>query len=129
MPLYGVFQAGSNSDLSKNLSDVCPGQSYTLLDGTEDFGEVAASVAFARGTQGSGDNGCSFFASGGSEGDTVGIQAAAVDEDQFYTEVGSISLDANGNGAATDVGRAAFYRVTSGLSGSPVSGITVRVQR
>jgi hypothetical protein len=129
MPLYGVFQAGSNPDLSKNLSDVCPGQSYTLLDGTEDFGEVTASVAFARGTQGSGDNGVSFFASGGSEGDNVSIQAAAVDEDQFYTEVGSISLDANGNGAATDVGRAAFYRVTSGLSGSPVSGITVRVQR
>jgi hypothetical protein len=129
MPLYGVFQAGSNPDLSKNLSDVCPGQSYTLLDGTEDFGEVTASVAFARGTQGSGDNGVSFFASGGSEGDNVSIQAAAVDEDQFYTEVGSISLDANGNGAATDVGRAAFYRVAPGLSGSPVSGITVRVQR
>jgi len=129
MPLYGTPQAGSNPDLSKNLSDVCPGQSYTLLDGTEVFDEISASVAFARGTQGSGDNGVSFFASGGSEGDTVGIQASNVDEDDKYTEVGSMSLDAGGNGAYTDVGRAAFYRVTPGLSGSPVTGLTVIAQR
>jgi hypothetical protein len=130
MPLYGVFQAGSNPDLSKNLSDVQPGQSYVLLDGTEDIAaETPASVAFARGTQGSDDNGISFFASGGTPGSQVSIQAAAEDEDQFYTEVNSISLDANGNGAATDVGRAAFYRVAPTESSSPVTGIRVIAQR
>lgn len=129
MPLYGVPQAGSNPDLTKNLTDVCPGQSYTLLDGTEVFGDVTASVAFARGTQGSGDNGTSFFASGGAAGGQVDIEAANVDEDAFYTVVNSISLDANGNGAATDVGRAAFYRVKASLSGSPETGVTVIAQR
>ncbi len=129
MPLYGQLQPGSNPDMSKNVVEVQPGASYTLLDGTEEFGEVDASVAFARGTQGSSDNGMSFFASGGTLGDTVGIEASNVDEDDKYTEVGSMSLDAGGNGAYTDVGRAAFYRVTPGLSGSPVSGVTVIVQR
>lgn len=127
--LYGTPQAGSNPDLTKNLTDVCPGQSYTLLDGTEDFGEVTASVAFARGTQGSGDNGISFFASGGASGGSVSIEAANEDLDTHYTEVGSISLDANGNGAYTDVGRAAFYRVKASLSGSPESGVKVIAQR
>jgi hypothetical protein len=128
--LYGTPQAGSNTtDLSKNLSDVCPGQSYVLLDGTEDFSEVANSVAFARGTQGSGDNGISFFASGGAAGGSVSIQGAAEDIDSHYTEVNSISLDANGNGAATDVGRAAFYRVSTSLSGSPETGVKVIAQR
>lgn len=130
MPLYGAFQAGSNPDMSKNLTDVCPGQSYTLLDGTEDFsGEVMASVAFARGTQGSGDNGISFFASGGASGGSVSVEAANEDIDSHYTEVNQISLDANGNGACTDVGRAAFYRVVPTLGGSPESGVTVIAQR
>ncbi len=129
MALYGAPQAGSNSDLGKNLSDVCPGQSYKLLDGTEVFTVITKSVAFARGTQGSSDNGVSFFASGGTLGDNVSIQASAVDEDDQYTEVGSISLDANGNGAFTDVGRAAFYRVVPGLPDVPVTGLTVIAQR
>ncbi len=46
MPLYGTPQSGSNSDLSKNLTDVQPGTSYVLLDGTEDISdETPASVA------------------------------------------------------------------------------------
>ena len=130
MPLYGVFQAGSNPDMSKNLTDVCPGQSYTLLDGTEDFtGEVTASVAFARGTQGSGDNGVSFYASGMSSGDSVDIQGAAEDEDAKYAYLSTITPDTNGNGAVTDVGRAAFYRVAPLNNSSPVSGIRVIAQR
>jgi hypothetical protein len=115
--------------LSKNLSDVCPGQSYVLLDGTEDFSEIANSVAFARGMQGGTDNGVSFYASGGAEGGSISIQGAAEDIDSHYTEIGSISLDANGNGAATDIGRAAFYRVSASLSGSPETGVRVIAQR
>ncbi len=130
MPLYGVFQAGSNPDLSKNLSDVCPGTSYVLLDGTEDISsEATASVAFARGTQGSTDAGMSFSASGGTPSGTVDIQVANEDEDDLYTTVNTIALDANGNGSALDIGRSAFYRVVPGGVGSPATGVRVRVQR
>ncbi len=129
--LYGTPQAGFNGppNQGKNLSSVEVGEILTLLDGTETFGEVTTSIDFARGVNGTDDNGCSFFASGGTLGDTVGIEASAVDEDDKYTEVGSMSLDANGNGAYTDVGRAAFYRVRPGLVDAPVEGITVIVKR
>ena len=130
MPLYGVPQAGSNPDLSKNLSDVQPGTSYVLLDGTEDFsGEVTASVAFARGAQGSSDSGMQFSASGGTPSGTIDIQVANEDEDELYTTVNSIVLDANGNGSSLDWGRSAFYRVVPGAEESPASGLIVRVQR
>ncbi len=130
MPLYGVPQAGSNSDLSKNLTDVQPGTSYVLLDGTEDISEeTPASVAFARGTQGSTDGGMNFSASGGVPDTTIDIQVANEDEDEFYTTVNSIVLDASGNGSSLDLGRSAFYRVVPGGVGSPVTGVRVRVQR
>lgn len=130
MPLYGVPQAGSNSDLSKNLSDVQPGTSYVLLDGTEDFSEIFASVAFARGTQGSTDAGMSFSASGIPPGGSVDIQVANEDDDSLYTTVNSIVPDVNGNGSALDLGRSAFYRVAPiDSDSSPVGGIRVRVQR
>ncbi len=128
--LYGAFQAGSNPDLSKNLSDVCPGTSYVLLDGTETFDEVSASVAFARGTQGSTDAGMSFYATGIPSGGQVDIQGANEDIEANYTTVNSIVPDANGAGGTTETGRAAFYRAVPLDSGSsPVAGITVRVQR
>ncbi len=130
MPLYGVPQAGSNSDLGKNLSDVCPGQSYVLLDGTEDFSEITASVAFARGTQGSTDAGMSFHASGMPPGGSVNIEVANEDDNALYTVVNAIVADANGNGSALDIGRSAFYRVAP-IDGdsSPAIGVRVRVQR
>jgi|SRR5689334_738857 len=130
MPLYGINQAGSNPDLSKNLTCVNVGDSYTLLDGTESIsGDAPKSVAFARGEQGSGDNGMSFFASGMASTGSVDIEASNADVDALYTVVGSISPDANGNGAYTDVGRAAFYRVAPLDNSSPATGITVTVQR
>jgi hypothetical protein len=130
MPLYGAFQAGSNPDLSKNLSDVQPGTSYVLLDGTEDFSEVFASVAFARGTQGSTDAGMSFSASGMPPGGSVNIEVANEDDGSLYTVVNSISADGNGNGSTIDIGRSAFYRVAPIDSGSsPAAGVRVRVQR
>ncbi len=131
MPLYGIRQAGSNPDLTKNLSDVAPGTSYVLLDGTEsiDSGHKA-SVAFARGTQGSDDAGMSFAASGVPTGGTVSIQASNVDDDSMYTEVNLITPDANGNGSALDIGRSAFYRVVPlNSDSSPQTGVKVRVQR
>ena len=130
MPLYGIRQSGSNPDATKNLSDVAPGTSYVLLDGTEDFSEVFTSVAFARGTQGSDDAGMSFSASGIPSGGSVSIQAANEDTDALYTEVNSITPDANGNGSALDIGRSAFYRVEPlNSDSSPTAGVRVRVQR
>jgi len=132
MPLYGVFQAGSNSDLSKNLSDVQPGQSYVLLDGTEDFSEISKSVAFARGTQGSTDAGMSFYATGIPSGGQVNIEGANEDVDASYAIVNTIVDDGSGSGAGgtTDAGRSAFYRVAP-IDGdsSPSTGVKVRVQR
>ncbi len=133
MPLYGIPQAGSNPDLSKNLSDVTVGTSYVLLDGTEDIAaETPASVAFARGTQGSSDNGMTFFASGMGAGGSVNVQAANEDVDALYANVNTIVDDGSGNGVGgtTDVGRAAFYRVVPvGGDSSPATGVRVRVQR
>jgi hypothetical protein len=133
MALYGVFQAGSNSNLSKNLSDVCPGQSYVLLDGTEAIdGSHPASVAFARGTQGSTDAGMSFYATGMPSGGSVNIEGANEDVDASYAVVNTIVDDGSGNGVGgtTDTGRAAFYRVVPiNSSSSPTTGVKVRVQR
>ena len=130
--LYGAPQAGSNRDLSKNLSDVCPGRSYVLLDGTEsiDSGHPA-SVAFARGTQGSTDAGMTFYASG-LNGGSVNIQGANEDIDAMYANVNTIVDDGSGNGVGgtTDAGRSAFYRVVPvGSDSSPETGVRVTVQR
>lgn len=133
MPLYGVFQAGSNPDLSKNLSDVTVGTSYVLLDGTEDIAaEAPASVAFARGTQGSTDAGMTFYASGLGAGGSVNIQGSNEDVDALYANVNTIVDDGSGNGTGgtTDAGRSAFYRaVPVGGDSSPATGVRVRVQR
>jgi hypothetical protein len=133
MPLYGVFQAGSNPDLSKNLSDVQPGTSYVLLDGTESIAaETPASVAFARGTQGSNDGGMSFYATGIPSGGSVNIEGANEDIDASYAIVNTIVDDGSGSGAGgtTELGRAAFYRVVPvGADASPATAVKVRVQR
>ncbi len=130
MPLYGQLQPGSNPDMSKNVVCVNVGDSYTLLNGTEDLsGESTASVAFARGAQGSDDGGMSFSASGMTPNGTIDIQVANENEDELYTTVNGISCDANGNGSSWDAGRSAFYRVDPGAEGSPASGVRVIVQR
>ena len=64
MPLYGIRQAGSNPDLTKNLSSVGPGTSYTLFDGTETPVDGLKSVAFALGQQGGNGGDKTFWCSG-----------------------------------------------------------------
>lgn len=41
---------------------------------------------------------------------TVDVQVAGVDVDADYFSVATLSPDANGNAAYTDVGRSPFYR-------------------
>ncbi len=109
--IYGAAQAGDNTDLGLNLTALIPGEGMTLFDGTETPEEGLASVAFARGySPSASDNGTSFFASGMAATTVVDIEASNVDDDALYTQVGQIGADMNGNGAFTDVGRAAFYR-------------------
>lgn len=119
MPLYGVFQAGSNSDLGKNLSAVCIGDTYVLFDGTETPESGLKSVAMARATQGSGDNGITFQMVGGSEGSTVDIQSSNEDVDASYVVVMTLTADGSGNANGTDVGRSPFYRAVLGTDTSP----------
>ncbi len=110
MPLYGVYQAGSNPDLGKNLSAVCVGDTYVLFDGTEEAEEGLKSVAFARATQGSSDNGISFFASSIPGDAVVAIQAANEDIDDEYVTLAQMSGTNGETAAYTDIGRAPFWR-------------------
>jgi hypothetical protein len=132
MPLYGTPQAGSNTtDLGKNLSAICVGDTYVLFDGTETPEEGETSIAMARATQGSSDNGISFFA-GGIPGDMIlGIQAANQDIDADYVTLAQMD-GANGPTAAyTDIGRAPFWRaiILVGSSASPAVMPRVTVER
>jgi len=132
MPVYGTPQAGSNTaNPGKNLSAVCVGDTYVLFDGTETPEVGLASVAMARATQGSGDNGTTFYASGVPSDCQVGIQGANEDIDSHYLTLTVIDGADGEVGAYTDVGRAPFYRailVTFG-GGSPSAMPRVTVER
>lgn len=120
--LYGVAQSGPNIvSPSLNIAVLYPGDPYTLFSGTETPVQGMTSVAFQRGPSPSGDNGISFFAQGMPSTSAIDIQASATDSDLDYQSVsGTLTPDANGNVAYTDVGRALFYRVilTTYVSGS-----------
>jgi len=111
MPLYGVPQAGSNPDLTKNLSSVGPGASYKLFDGTETPSSGLKSVAFALGEQGGNGGDKTFWCSGMTAGSVINIEAANEDVDAQYSSIsGDLTPDANGNVGYADDGESAFYR-------------------
>lgn len=113
MPAYGTPKPGYNqADPGKNLAALYPGEPLTLLAGTEEMVQGDASVAFVRAMSISmNDGGTTFDAHGMTAADVIDVEAANVDDDDYYFSVGSISPDANGNGGFTDVGRSCFYRV------------------
>lgn len=114
MPLYGVAQAGSNPPPNQglNLTALIPGDFYELFTGAETPSNGLASVAIVRGTAPAfTDNGITFYVTGGADTSTkIDIQGSNIDSDGDYYTLDTITPDANGNGAYTDVGRAAFYR-------------------
>lgn len=123
MPAYGVKQSGPNTDSSKNLTSLQPGDpGLTLWDGTETPLSGNASVAFSRGPSvGGGDNGTSFDFTGMDAASVVDVQVSNLDVAADYITVsGGLTPDANGNAAYTDIGRSAFYRVvlTTYVSGA-----------
>lgn len=114
MPLYNVAQAGSNGppNQGKNLTALIPGDFFELFTGAEEPADGLASVAIVRGTAPAfTDNGITFYVTGGPDASTkIDIQGSNIDEDGDYFTLETITPDTNGNGAYTDVGRAAFYR-------------------
>lgn len=113
MPIYDTPQAGSYGppNQGKNVTAVGPGDSITLFDGTESPAQGLSSIAFARGDSGSQDDaGLSVFATGMASDLTIDIQGSNVNVDGSFTTLEQLFPDANGNAAATDIGRAAFYR-------------------
>lgn len=110
MPAYGIPQAGSNSDPTKNLTSLSPGDKITLFDGTEAAASGLASVAFSRAFAPNGSNAITFYLSGAPAGTTIDIQGSNTDVDGDYFTVNTIVPDDNGNGAYTDNGVAAFMR-------------------
>lgn len=114
MPLYGVPQAGWNLSPFQGLNLTCiiPGDSFTLFDGTETPSAGLKSVAVNRGISPSyTDTGLTVYVAGAPSGCTVAVEGSNIDKDGDYFSISTISPDANGNGAYTDTGRAAFYRV------------------
>lgn len=113
--LYGTPQSGFNPapDAGLNLTCLVPGDHLTLFDGTETPVQGIKSVAFSRGySPGASDNGTTFTVYGMPSTATIDVQVSNDDVDGHYVTVNTISPDANGNGFYTDIGRAAFYRVT-----------------
>jgi len=116
MPEYDVPQAGSNrTNPGKNVTCLDVGQSYVMFDGTETPAVGLASVAFARGTQGSVDGGVTFNMSGDDGDAAIDVQVASINEDANFTTVATLTPSAGspdtGNAAYTDLGRSAFYRL------------------
>lgn len=113
MSVYGIAQSGFNAPPNQglNLTELIPGDNFTLFTGTETPSAGLASVAIVRGpSQGFTDNGITFYVSGAPSGCTVDIQGSNIDKDADYFSLSTITPDSNGNGAYTDAGRAAFYR-------------------
>ena len=117
MPVYNVAQAGSNGPPNQglNLTSLEVGESIVLFNGTETPAVGLKSVAFARGySPGAGDNGITFDATGMPSNMTIDVQVANKDIDAEYTTVNTITASTTpdtGNGAYTDIGRSAFYRL------------------
>lgn len=123
MAVYGVAQVGGV------LTALYPGDSMVLFDGTETPASGLKSVAFNRGPSPSSDDaGSTFYIAGIPPQMTVDVQGANADVDGQYLTLTTLSPDANGNAAYTDIGRAAYFRlkVSAYTSGAMC---TAKVQR
>jgi hypothetical protein len=139
MPAFGIAQSGGFGPPNQGLNVTCvqPGEELTLFDGTETVALNLASIDFARGTMGSGDNGSTFNLTGIPTGMTVDVQACSppaggfastAAKDKAFTSLVTLSPDANGNASYTDIGRSAFYRykISAYTSGTMPVGVVQR---
>jgi len=132
MAVYDTPQAGSyRTTPGKNITCLDVGQHTVMFDGTETFSVGLASVAIARGTQGSVDAGITFNAQGMDASMTIDVQVAGENVDADFTTIAQLMPSAgspdSGNAAYTDVGRSPFYRLycSAGAGTMPI----VRAQR
>ena len=137
MPAFGLPQSGPNPISGLNVTCLQPSEELTLFDGTETPVLNLASIAFARGFQGSVDGGSTFNLSGMPSGMTIDVQVCSPPSGGFTTvaamaaafnSVVTISPDANGNGSYTDIGRSALYRllILAYTSGAMPVGVVQR---
>lgn len=110
MPVYGISQAGSNADATKNLTSLSPGDKFTLFDGTETPVSGLRSVAFSRGCNpGGGTAPTSFTASGMASDMRIDITSANDNVAADYVVQITLAPDANGNASYTDQGNSEFW--------------------
>lgn len=121
MPNYGTPQAGGT------LTELKPGDSLYLFN-AETPAAPQASIAFARGTSPSGDDGGVTFQILFAEAPTaeLEIQASDVDTDADYITL--TTLTNIQQGSYTDTQRFAFYRAKL-VSQSAGGAVTVLAQR
>jgi len=125
MPLWNTPQPGWNQTYpGLNCVVLYPGDDLALFDGTEALADVAKSVHFARGQEGSTDAGSTFSITGCPNGSVINIQGSNGVSQSANGEIGLLvtptptNMDASfdtvgtitGNGAYLDQGRYAFYR-------------------
>lgn len=142
MPLWGTGYPGCNPVSALNFLDLRRGDDLAMFDGTETIATGSKSIAFARGSDPGGGSAFTVSVSGCSGGTVIDIQesngVSASGSNPSVTPTlanmdasfNIISADTiNGNGASTDAGGAAFYRliVTSYVNGDiPVAIVKAR---
>ena len=142
MPLWGTGYPGSNPVSALNFVDLRHGDDYTLLDGTETIATGSKSIAFARGANPGGDTGFTVSVSGCSNGSVIDVQQSngvsasgrnpavtptLANMDASFNTISGDTI--TGNGASTDTGGSAFYRliVTLLVAGDvPVASVKLR---
>ncbi len=105
-----------------------------LFDGTETPASGLASIAFARGTQGSQDGGSTFTIIGMPTGMTVDVQVCSPPDGGFASVAAMDAAFSTVNTAAptdapyTDVGRSTFYRykISAYTTGAMPVGVVQR---
>lgn len=126
MPLWGTPQAGANPISALNFTDLRAGDDLALFDGTETIVTGSKSIAFARGYIPGGNQGRTYNVTGCPNGSAITLYASngpsasgvtpvptptLANMDASFNSLASLGETIAGNGAFTDTGNAAFYRV------------------
>lgn len=144
MPAFGIPQSGPFGPPNQGLNVTClqPSEELTLFDGTETPALGLASIAFARGYQGSQDGGSTFSIIGMPAGMTVDVQACSPPTGKAADPVTggfasvaamdaafiTVNTMAPTDPPYTDIGRSAFYRfkISAYTTGAMPVGVVQR---
>lgn len=136
MPVFGIPQPGPFGPPNQGLNVTCvqPSERLTLFDGTETPAVGLASIAFARGYQGSQDGGSTFTIIAMPAGMTVDVQVCSPPDGGFASVAAMDAAFVTVNTAApsdppyTDIGRSTFYRfkISAYTTGAMPVGVVQR---